>query len=180
MTAAHTAPPRSSRPATASAIVTDRDLRERVLPPGRSPDDPCASPSRPVLAAPADRTASEALVDLLDADRRELGVTGRDGRIVGLLGVEDIAGGAQSPFALRRAIARAADEDALVTTLQAGLPRLLASLLSAGPAPADVSRALAVQSDTATAAALDLAFHATAPRRSRGPGSRSAASHGAS
>ena len=37
--------PRSSRPATASAIVTDRDLRERVLAEGRSADDPVASRS---------------------------------------------------------------------------------------------------------------------------------------
>ena len=145
------------------AIVTDRDLRERVLAEGRSADDPVRVALRPVLTAPAERTASEALVDLLDADRRELGVTGRDGRIVGLLGVEDIAGGAQSPFALRRAIARAPDEDTLVATLQAGLPRLLASLLSAGLAPADVSRALAVQSDTATLRLVDLAFHRHGP-----------------
>jgi CBS domain-containing protein len=145
------------------AIVTDRDLRERVLAEGRSADDPVRVAVRPVLTVPADRTASEALVDLLDADRRELGVTERDGRIVGLLGVEEIAGGAQSPFALRRAIARAADEDALVATLQAGLPRLLVSLLSAGLAPADVSRALAVQSDTATLRLIDLAFHRHGP-----------------
>ena len=57
-------------------IVTDRDLRERVLAEGRSADDPVRVALRPVLTAPADRTASEALVDLLDADRRELGVTG--------------------------------------------------------------------------------------------------------
>ncbi len=56
-----------------------------------------------------------------------------------------------------------ADEDALVATLQAGLPRLLASLLSAGLAPADVSRALAVQSDTATLRLVDLAFHRHGP-----------------
>ena len=42
--------------------------------------------------------------------------------------------------------------------VQAGLPRLLASLLSAGLAPGDVSRALAVQSDTATIRLLELSF----------------------
>jgi CBS domain-containing protein len=146
-------------------IVTDRDLRERVLAQGRAPVEPVAIATRPALCVPADRTASEALVDLLDNDRRELCVTGPGGRIVGLLSVEDIAGGEHSPFALRRAITRAPDEDALVETVSAGLPRLLASLLSAGLAPADVSRALAVQSDTATMRLVDFAFrrHGPAP-----------------
>ena len=144
-------------------IITDRDLRERVLATGLSSDAPVAVALRPALTAPADRTASEALVDLLDSDRRELCVTGRDGRIVGLLSVEDIAGGEHSPFALRRAIARAEDDDALVATLAAGLPRLLASLLSAGLAPADVTRALAIQSDTATMRLVDFAFHRHGP-----------------
>jgi len=144
-------------------IVTDRDLRERVLATGLSSDAPVAAAVRPALTAPADRTASEALVDLLDAERRELCVTDGDGRVVGLLSVEDIAGGEHSPFALRRAIERAEDTDALVRTMTAGLPRLLASLLSAGLAPADVSRALAVQSDTATMRLIDFAFHRHGP-----------------
>jgi CBS domain-containing protein len=145
------------------AVVTDRDLRERVLAAGRSPVEPVAVAARPALCAPEDRTASEALVDLLDVEARELCVAAPDGRIVGLLSVEDIAGGEHSPFALRRAIARAAGEEELVETMLAGLPRLLASLLSAGLAPADVCRALAVQSDTATIRLIELS------QRRRGP-----------
>lgn len=144
-------------------IVTDGDLRERVLAQGRSPVEPVSIAVRPALCVPERRTASEALVDLLDAERRELCVTDAGGRIVGLLSVEDIAGGEHSPFVLRRAIGRAPDEDALVATMASGLPRLLGFLLSAGLAPADVSRALAVQSDTATMRLMELAF------RSRGP-----------
>jgi CBS domain-containing protein len=146
-------------------IVTDRDLRERVLAAGRSADDPVAVAIRPAVTAPADRTASEALVDLMDSDRRELCVTGRAGEIIGLLAVEDIAAGEHSPFALRRAIDRAEDADALVATLRSGLPRLLAALLSAGLAPADVTRALTIQSDTATVRLFDLALqrHGPAP-----------------
>ena len=51
----------------------------------------------------------------------------------------------------------------LVQAMTAGLPRLLASLLSAGLAPADVCRTLAVQSDTATTRLIELSF------RRRGP-----------
>ncbi|MBA2517409.1 MAG: cyclic nucleotide-binding domain-containing protein [Solirubrobacterales bacterium] len=147
-------------------IVTDADLREKVLAQGRSPVEPVGiAVRRPVLRLPADRTASEALVDLLDAGQREACVISADGRIAGLVSVDDIAGGEHSPFALRRTIARAADEESLVATVQEGLPALLASLLSAGLASADISRALAVQSDTATVRLLELAFagHGTAP-----------------
>jgi CBS domain-containing protein len=149
--------------ADGTGVVTDGDLRERVLAAGRSPDEPVSVAVRRALRAPADRTASEALVDLLDAERRELCVEDAAGRIVGLLSVEDIAGGEHAPFALRRALARAADEEALVDIMRAGLPRLLGSLLSAGLAPADVCRTLAVQSDTATSRLIELSL------RRRGP-----------
>ncbi len=153
------------RGADGVGIVTDRDLRERVLAAGRSPSEPVAVATRDALLAPEERTASEALVDLLDAERRELCVTARDGRILGLLTVEDIAGGEHSPFALRREIARAAGDDRLVEVVTSGMPRLLASLLSAGLAPADIGRALTVQSDTATLRLTELAFrrHGPAP-----------------
>jgi CBS domain-containing protein len=146
-------------------IVTDADLRERVLGSGLSADQPVAVAVRsPALCVPADRTAGEALMDLLDAGMREALVTER-GRVVGIVAVEDIAGGERSPFALRRAIEGAADEDQLVAIVSDGLPRLQASLLGAGLAPVDVSRALAVQSDTVTARLVDFAFerHGPAP-----------------
>ncbi len=147
------------------SVVTDRDLREQVLARGGSADDPVTVAIRPALCAPTDRTASEALVDLLDAHVRELCVTDARGAVIGLLSVEDIVGGEHSPFELRRAILRAHDEDELVAIVSAGLPRLLASLLSAGLAPADVTRALAVQSDSATLRLLELGSvaHGQAP-----------------
>jgi CBS domain-containing protein len=146
-------------------IVTDADLREHVLAAGLAADEPVRVATRtPALCVPADRTAGEVLMDLLDAGTREALVTERD-RVVGIVSVEDIAGGERSPFALRRAIAEAGDEDALVATVTEGMPRLQASLLGAGLAPLDVSRALAVQSDTVTARLVDfaLAEHGAAP-----------------
>jgi CBS domain-containing protein len=147
------------------AIVTDADLRELVLAAGLSPDEPIAVALRsPVLQVPAQRTAAEALLDLLDAESRVLCVM--DGQqVLGLLTAEEIAGGEHSPFALRRAIAHAPDEDALVEIVRGGLPRLMVALLSAGLEPVEVSRVLAVQSDAATWRLLDFAFerHGPAP-----------------
>jgi CBS domain-containing protein len=142
------------------AIVTDADLRELVLAAGRSPEEPLAVALRtPVLRVSAQRTAAEALLDLLDEGRRELCVVDH-GRVVGVLTIEDIAGGESSPFALHRAISHSADADELVSIVRQGLPRLLVSLLSAGLEPVEVSRALAVQSDAATWRLIDFAIHA--------------------
>ena len=146
-------------------IVTDADLRERVLQAGLAADEPVTVAVRtPALCIPAERTAGEALMDLLDAGLGEALVTERD-KVVGIVSVADIAGGERSPFALRRAIERAANEEELVAIVTDGLPRLQASLLGAGLSPVDVSRALAVQSDTVTARLVDLAFalHGPAP-----------------
>jgi CBS domain-containing protein len=147
-------------------IVTDADLRGRALAEGRPADSAVSGIARfPAPSAPADRTAGETLVDLLDQEAHEVCVTGPDGAMLGVLTVEDLANGERSPFALRHALQRAADEEALVQEARAGLPRLLDGLLSAGLAPADVCRVLTIQSDTATRQLTDFAMarHGQAP-----------------
>lgn len=140
------------------AIVTDADLRERVLGAGLGADEPVrAAVSAPALCVPAENTVGDALLELLDAGRREALVTER-GQVVGIVSVEHIAAGERSVFSLRREIDKAEDEDALVALVVDGVPRLQASLLGAGLDPTDVSRALSVQSDTVTARLVDLAI----------------------
>jgi CBS domain-containing protein len=149
------------------ALVADIDLRTHVLAAGLGPDTPVRMAVRtPPVTLPADRTAGEALMDLLDARHREALVTDR-GRVVGIVTAADIAWGQHSPFVLRREIEHAPDDDALVAIVSEGLPRLQASLLDAGLAPVDISRALAIQSDTATGRLITLAFerHGPAPAR---------------
>jgi CBS domain-containing protein len=146
-------------------LVADIDLRTQVLGAGLGPDAPVRIAVRsPAVSLPVERTAGEALMDLLDAGDREALVTER-GRVVGIVSAADIAGGQHSPFVLRRAIEHAPDEAALEAIVSAGLPRLQASLLDAGLAPVDISRALAVQSDTVTGRLITLAFerHGPAP-----------------
>jgi CBS domain-containing protein len=147
-------------------IVTDADMRERGLAEGRPADSAVSGVARfPAPSAPADRTAGETLVDLLDQQVHEVCVTGPDGAILGVLTVDDLAGGERSPFALRHALNRAVHEDGVVHEARAGLPRLLDGLLSAGLAPADVCRVLTIQADTATARLLEFAMarHGQAP-----------------
>ena len=147
-------------------LVTDADLRALGLAERRSPDDPVRSVAQTEpLIAPGDHTVGEVLIDLLEAHRRDICVTDRNGRIVGLLGIEDLAGGEHSSFALRRELSGAPDVDSLVATVNEGLPRLLTSLLSAGLAPLDITRVLAAESDVVTMRLLDFAFesHGQAP-----------------
>jgi CBS domain-containing protein len=147
-------------------IVTDADLRERGLAAGLSPDDPVrAATQLEPLRVGGDRTVGEALADMVEAGRRDVCVTDEVGRVVGLLGIEDLAGGEHAPFALRHTLARSRSADALVAATTAGLPRLLTALLSAGLAPVDISRALTAQSDAVTMRLIDFAFerHGQAP-----------------
>jgi CBS domain-containing protein len=139
-------------------IVSDADLRERVLGAGLGADDPVRAAVRsPALCVDAERTVGEALLELLDAGVREALVS-EHGQVVGLVSVEHIAAGERSVFSLRREIDKAPDDEALVRIVAEGVPRLQASLLASGLDPADVSRALAVQSDTVTARLVDFAF----------------------
>jgi len=146
-------------------VVTDADLRERVLAAGRPPDAPVAVAVRsPAHSAPADTLAGEALVGLLDAGVHEVCVLER-GRPVGLLTAEQIVRTEHNPFVMSREIARAPSAGALAALCRRGLPGLLVALVEAGLAPRDVSRVLTIQSDAATLRLIAFALeqHGPAP-----------------
>ena len=82
-------------------ILTDRDLRSRVLAEGLSPETPVrAVMSRPLVALPAETPLFEALRRMLDREIHHLPVT-RGGQIVAVLGDTDLLRHqARSPLAL--------------------------------------------------------------------------------
>ena len=82
------------------AMVTDAELGRQGLAEGRSPDDPVSSIAQTdPLRVPGDRTVGEALVDLLDeVHGRDLCVVDADGRVIGTLGIENLAGGEHRPL----------------------------------------------------------------------------------
>ena len=67
-----------------------------------------------------------------------------------------------SPFALRRSIASASDEDGLVDAAS-HLPRVFVALLDAGLPAADVGRVLSLQSDSVTERLIDLTIERRGP-----------------
>lgn len=145
-------------------VLTDGDLRARVLARGRGPDVAVAEVMRhPVLSLDGGQRAGEALIALLDAGVQELCVTGPDGAPVGLLGAEDLVRFEHDPFVLRHALARARDPAALAATAREGLPRLLLALVGSGLDAGEISRVLSVQSDAATARLLDFAITRLGP-----------------
>jgi CBS domain-containing protein len=147
-------------------ILTDADLREKVVAGGVPVDAPVTKiMSSPVLTTPAYRLAVEASIQMMNAGVHHLPVLDELQNVVGVVSAADLMNlETLSPFGIRRALARAGDEDALVE-VASQLPRTFVALLDAGLDPASVGRVLSLQSDTATERLIDFATerHGSAP-----------------
>jgi CBS domain-containing protein len=139
-------------------IVTDRDIRTRVVAAGVAPDTPLSE----VMSAPAwtvagDRTGTEALLDMLDHGVRHLPVLDPGGRLVGVLDDVDLmASEGRAPFRLRAEIARSSDP-AAVAQATSQLPDMVIALHDADLPVAAICRAIASVHDSATRRLIDLA-----------------------
>jgi CBS domain-containing protein len=144
-------------------ILTDAALRARVLATDVSPENPVSKVATRAVTVRPDRLAVDAVIDLLDAGADHLVVVDPLRDVLGVLSAADLMGvEMRSPFALRHAILRAADEEELVAAAQ-NMRRLFLALLDAGLAPVDIGRVLSLQFDTFTMRLLDLAFEAHGP-----------------
>jgi CBS domain-containing protein len=139
-------------------IVTDTDLRAKVVARGLPPDASVAAVmTAPAVTAPSGRLAFDALVDMLEAGIHHLPVIDSEGKLLGvvshtaLLNLE-----APSPFTLRQEIARAGDVAALAKAT-AALPRVVVKLLDAGVDPIDLGDVIATTSDAVVRRVLELA-----------------------
>jgi CBS domain-containing protein len=103
------------RMATSFGIMTDRDLRIGVIGAGLSPDAPVSA----VMTVPAytvtdDRLASDVLLDMLERNIHHIPVLSATGEVLGVVDDGDLAAAqGRTPLLLRRAIARAQDQDEL-------------------------------------------------------------------
>ena len=144
-------------------ILTDAALRARVLAADLSPENPVSRVVTRAVTVGPDRLAVDAVIDLLDAGADHLVVVDPLRDVLGVLSAADLMGvETRSPFALRHAILRAADEDELVAAAQ-NLRSLFLALLDAGLGSVDIGRVLSLQFDTFTIRLLDLAFEAHGP-----------------
>src|SRR5436190_14972253 len=101
-------------------IVTDGDLRSRVIAEGMSVDTPVAEVvSGPLTTVGADAAGADVMLAMLDNDVRHVGVLSPRGELLGVLGgIDLVAAEARTPFALRREIARARDKEELSQAAQ--------------------------------------------------------------
>jgi CBS domain-containing protein len=139
-------------------ILTDRDIRNGVVAAGAPADTPVSAVmTAPAWTVSADRTATEALLEMLDHGVRHLPVLAAGGRLVGVIDDVDLmASERRAPFRLRALVARAEDREA-VASAAAELPETICALHAAGmPAPA-ISRTISSIHDTITRRLIELA-----------------------
>ncbi len=147
-------------------IVTDSDLRRKLIARDRSYD----TPVRELMVAPAltfrpERLAVDAMIDMLDAGIHHLPIVEAGGVAIGVVTATDLMYlESRTPFALRRSIAHAATVEEVVEAASY-LPQMVVSLTRAGVGATDIGRVLALQSDTATVRLIDLSLarHGAAP-----------------
>ena len=140
-------------------IVTDRDLRSRVVADGVDASAPVARVmSAPAFTVAADRNGGEALLDMLDRGIRHVPVLSPTGQVVGVIEDSDlVAVATRSSFHLRAAIARATTLDELAAAA-AGLTPTVIALHDARVAATDISAIVSVVADALTRRLLDLAI----------------------
>lgn len=140
-------------------ILTDRDLRTRVVAAGLSGDQPVsAAMSAPAYTCGPERPGGEVLLEMLDRGFRHFPVVSASGRILGVVEDTDIvAAQARSSFFLRQAIARAEGFDELVRAARTLCPMVIA-MHDAGLAAANICAVYAVVVDALTRRLLELAI----------------------
>jgi CBS domain-containing protein len=138
-------------------IVTDTDLRARVLAAGLDPSTPVREVmTAPVLAIPPDRLAHEALLEMLDRGLHHLPVV-EGGRLVGIVSDVDLLGlERRDPFVLRAEVGRAGTVDEVVVAARR-LPAAVAGLARAGVDVADLAHVTSSILDEVTRRLLALA-----------------------
>jgi CBS domain-containing protein len=129
-------------------IVTDGDLRSRVIADGISVDTPVGEVvSGPLTTVGADAAGADVMLAMLDNDVRHVGVLSSRGELLGVLGgIDLVAAEARAPFALRREIARARDKEELSEAAQR-LRSTVVALHATKLPPQQIGRVISVVAD---------------------------------
>ena len=132
---------------TPPGILTDRDLRSRVLAEGLGGDVPVTRvATRPLWTLPAETPVYEAWMALLDEDRHHLPLV-RDGEVVGVVTSTDLMrSSAQGPVAAIRAVERLASRDGL-RGYGARVAEMVSALLAARLDPVMIAQLVARLND---------------------------------
>jgi CBS domain-containing protein len=145
-------------------ILTDRDLRSRVVAGGMSADDPVsAAMSAPAYTVSADRLGGEVLLEMLDRGVRHFPVLSPTGRVLGVVSDQDlVAVETLSSFYLRRAIGRADSVEELRQAV-APLPATIVAMHRGRVAPLITQAILSVVTDALTRRLIELCVAEVGP-----------------
>ena len=145
-------------------IMTDRDLRTKVVANGLSTDDPVSTAmTAPAYTCEPDRLGGEVLLDMLDRGFRHFPVLTTTGEVLGVVeDVDLVAVETRSSFYLRQAIARAETVDELAEAAQDLRPAVLA-LHDARVAAVNITAIYSVVVDALTRRLLELAMRTAGP-----------------
>jgi CBS domain-containing protein len=140
-----------------AGIVTDVDLRNKVVVGGVSRHAPVTEiMSAPVHTIGADVLAPEAGIAMMAAGVNHMPVLDDEGAVVGVLSASNLMSlEARSPFALRREIMAARDDEELIAAA-ADIPKLFLDLMMAHLDAPSVTRVLTVLHDAITSRLLEL------------------------
>jgi CBS domain-containing protein len=145
-------------------IVTDRDLRSRVVARGRPIDTPVEEVmSTPVYTVPADATGADLMLKMLDHNVRHITVVSPKGEVMGVVsGIDLVAAESRTPFVLRRAIADATTNEELGEA--AGrLHATVIALHRARLGPEQVSQVISAVAGALVRRIIELAIEAQGP-----------------
>ena len=139
-------------------IVTDRDLRSRVVAAGVSPDAPVSAVmTTPAYTVTADRLGGEVLLDMLERGVHHIPVMSATGEVLGVVDDGDlVAVEARKPFLLRHAIGQAATVEDLAAA-SAGLGPMIIALHDARVAAEHIAAVGSVVLDALTRRLIELA-----------------------
>ena len=139
-------------------IVTDRDLRSRVIAAGLSPDAPVSAVmTTPAYTVTADRLGGDVLLDMLERNVHHIPVLSPAGEVLGVVDDGDlVAAEGRKPLLLRRAIALA-DGPAELAAVAAGLTPTIIALHDARVAAEHVAAVRSVVLDALTRRLVELA-----------------------
>lgn len=145
-------------------IVTDRDLRSRVIVDGLSADDPVTEAmTTPVLGVTAEQTVADVMLTMLDHDIRHVPVFSSNSEVLGVVaGVDLVAAETRAPFVLRRMIGEAQNRD----ELRRAATRMRSTVISlhrSGLAVTQVSEVISAVADALIRRMIELAIESQGP-----------------
>lgn len=136
-------------------ILTDRDLRTRVVAERRGPDTPVADVmTSPAVTVHSDVLAGEVLMHMLEGGYHHFPVE-ENGRVIGVVTDTDLMGlGLHTPFALKSSIERSGSRDEMVEIARS-LPEVVAALVESSADPVDIGHVVGLAIDAMTRKLLD-------------------------